>query len=316
MISKNRSIPLIMQKEEALLRRLPTHHPQYPAVADSLAKRRAGYKGEQAIDYYLKQLDYDKFHIFHDLRLRSESIFFQIDTLLLTSHYLLIIEVKNITGTVFFDTDFNQMIRTAHDKEEGFRSPLVQAASQRNHLTDFLETHRFNNLPIEYVITFSYSSTIIKSNTPDIAKFVIHAEDLPEKIEKLTKKHAEKELARREIQRLKKVLLTGDIPLDPNVLQKYQISPSAILSGVYCPNCNFLPMHRDNRKWYCPACHTRSSSAHEQAINDYLLLISPTISSKECRVFLHHFSKTTVKRYFLNMGLKKMGNGKNTVYQR
>lgn len=313
LISKKRSVPLILKKEEALLRRLPDSHPQYPAISASLARRRAGYKGEQSLDYHLNQLDRTS-HIFHDLRFCIDSLFFQMDTLLLTPYFILIIEVKNISGTLYFDTDFNQMIRSTPEKEEGFRSPLTQAASQKNHLFDFLSVHGFASLPIEYVITISHPSTIIKANDPAIADTVIHAEDLSEKIKKLTKKHAEKRLTTQELQRLTQLLIKSDIPLNPNILQKYQIPSTALRTGVQCPDCSYIPMERAKRKWQCRACGTTSVSAHKQAIEDYLLLLSPIISNQECRKFLHHSSTSTIKRYLADSGLKRKGRGKKTIY--
>lgn len=38
---------------EALFRRLPAHHPKRDMIVESLAKHKAGYKGEQAINYPL-----------------------------------------------------------------------------------------------------------------------------------------------------------------------------------------------------------------------------------------------------------------------
>lgn len=315
MINKNRSIPLTVKKEEALLRRLPLNHPQYPAISESLARRRAGYRGERAVDYFLKQLDCSSFHIFHDLRFRNKQLFFQMDTLLLTPHFLLIIEVKNIKGTLNFDTDFAQMTRSLSDKEEGFRNPLTQAMVQKDHLYDFLLTNGFASLPIEYVIAISYPSTIIKSNVPELAEVVIHAENLLSKVKKLMEKHAGKKASRSELQRLTQLFLKMDVPLITDVLQKYQIPSSTILTGVQCPNCNNIPMVRERRRWHCPSCGTSSSSAHEQAIQDYMLLISPTITNHACREFLHLPSRSTMMRYLVNMGLKKTGTRKSTTYE-
>ncbi|MCQ6268120.1 iron-containing alcohol dehydrogenase [Fictibacillus sp. WQ 8-8] len=46
----------MVQKLEALLRRLPASHPRRQEMADQLAKRMAGYKGELSIDYHLRPL--------------------------------------------------------------------------------------------------------------------------------------------------------------------------------------------------------------------------------------------------------------------
>lgn len=43
---------------------------------------------------------------------------FQMDSLNISRDFALIVEVKNISG--YFDRTFNQLIRIANDKEEGF----------------------------------------------------------------------------------------------------------------------------------------------------------------------------------------------------
>ncbi|RSL35137.1 NERD domain-containing protein [Salibacterium salarium] len=70
--------------------------------------------------------------IFHDLRLRNSLRYFQIDTLILTSSFFLIIEVKNIAGTLSFDPHRYQMVRKANGTAEEFSDPRLQV--KRHHL--------------------------------------------------------------------------------------------------------------------------------------------------------------------------------------
>ena len=53
MIKKKRKIPRSILKLQALLRRLPTHHPQLPLINEDLKRRTAGYKGECSLDFPL-----------------------------------------------------------------------------------------------------------------------------------------------------------------------------------------------------------------------------------------------------------------------
>jgi hypothetical protein len=57
LIVKPRTIPLRIKICEAILRRLPNNHPKQDFIKEDLAKRRAGYYGEQALDYHLEFLD-------------------------------------------------------------------------------------------------------------------------------------------------------------------------------------------------------------------------------------------------------------------
>jgi hypothetical protein len=53
MIIKDREIPRIILKPQALLRRFPLHHHKIQILVDELNRRTAGHKGEEALDYPL-----------------------------------------------------------------------------------------------------------------------------------------------------------------------------------------------------------------------------------------------------------------------
>ena len=58
----------------------------------------AGYYGEKSLDYHLSSLNQEKFDIYPGLRLSIRSQYFQIDSLVITTRFLLIIEIKNLKG--------------------------------------------------------------------------------------------------------------------------------------------------------------------------------------------------------------------------
>ncbi|MED1204551.1 nuclease-related domain-containing protein [Heyndrickxia acidicola] len=125
MVVKERKIPIKIQKIEALLRRIPITHPKRPLMEEELAKSYAGYRGEQSLDYHFKFLPEKNYLILHDLRLNNnEHSYFQVDSLLMSSKFLVIIEAKNISGSIIFDDHFNQLIRTINGKEEAFSDPI------------------------------------------------------------------------------------------------------------------------------------------------------------------------------------------------
>ncbi|WP_052144744.1 nuclease-related domain-containing protein [Halalkalibacter okhensis] len=122
-VKKERKIPLKILKLEALLRRLPAHHSIRNKIEEELKKRKAGYRGEQAIDYHLKTQPIDDGLILHDNRLKQgKDHFFQIDTLIVTTRFFMILEIKNITGTLYFDQEFQQLIRKKMEKKRSFKT--------------------------------------------------------------------------------------------------------------------------------------------------------------------------------------------------
>lgn len=57
MIKKERTVSGFIVKLEALVRRMPEMEPGRERAISQLNKRRAGYSGEQKLDYYLNFLD-------------------------------------------------------------------------------------------------------------------------------------------------------------------------------------------------------------------------------------------------------------------
>ncbi|WP_435994011.1 nuclease-related domain-containing protein [Rossellomorea sp. LjRoot5] len=95
MICKELTIPLILEKTEALSGRIVQHHLKIPLIEKDLRKRRAGYNGESTVYYHLNFLKDKKYKIYYNVRLPILSNHFQMDFLLLTRFYILIIEVYN-----------------------------------------------------------------------------------------------------------------------------------------------------------------------------------------------------------------------------
>ncbi|MEH7332649.1 nuclease-related domain-containing protein [Neobacillus drentensis] len=93
MIIKKRTIPLVILILEALCRRL---------------------------------LPIDKYMILHDLNLPDGDSNCQIDTLLLTPEFALIVEVKNMAGKLIFDTENEQFTQINNDKEKGYQIQLLK----------------------------------------------------------------------------------------------------------------------------------------------------------------------------------------------
>ena len=135
MMKKAIQIPLKVESLEAALLRLSKNYVKRPRVEQELGKAKAGYFGEKSIDYYLKDFSSNHFHILHDLRLCiANDNFFQIDILINTPNYLLIIEVKNYVGSLYFDGNFKQLIREKNGVEEGMENPIPQVINQQRKL--------------------------------------------------------------------------------------------------------------------------------------------------------------------------------------
>jgi Nuclease-related domain len=181
MISKERPFPIEIQKLQVLLLRISENHPKTNLIKENLSKSLAGYNGEKSIDYYLSLLPTKSFYILHDLRLLINGRYFQIDTLLLTNSFALILEVKNIAGSIEFDSIFNQIIQKKNGLEIALPDPIIQTGRQESQFRLWLQEHHFPPIPIRTLIVISNPQTIIRSNDKNVSQQVIHVALLPKK---------------------------------------------------------------------------------------------------------------------------------------
>ncbi len=282
MIKKERKKTLRIRKYEALLRRLPQSHPKREQIQQDYKKYLAGFRGELAVDYHLKYIG-SSFDIYQDVRLPINDSYFQIDTLLVSQQVIVILEVKNFAGTLHFDEELMQMIRTFEEKEEGYAHPIFQVKRNALLLKKRLSLDKFPDIPIEFLVVISNPSTIIKFRKTSY--HIIHAGALPDRLITLHQKYKYDYFEKKDLKRVSTLIQKKDIPDNPNLLQYYSIPKDEILKGVHCPACHSVSMTRNKGFWNCPLCKYRSKTAHIDTFEDYALLIDTTITNQECRCF-------------------------------
>lgn len=290
-------------------------HPKISIITQDLVLLRAGARGEEEVDYYLKLLPEDECYIFQGIRLQFKELKFQIDTLILLPWFILILEVKNYSGTVTFNSDFNQITRTLNGREDGFEDPIVQAKRQRYLLSCWLKEMQLPQIPIEFLVTFVKTSTILKNpqHSPEVSSKICLAGNLIFKIEHLRQKYSTKEHSPKIVNRLAKMLLEYHIPETPTY-HPYNIAKDDLKTGIQCPACKAFRMFRVSGTWKCPSCGHTSKAAHYQAINDYFLLFNPTISNRQLQDFLHLPNQKLATKLLVNMNLVPQGFRKDRVY--
>ncbi|MGG1572204.1 nuclease-related domain-containing protein [Fictibacillus sp. NRS-1165] len=318
MIIKERTFPQYLTALEALLRRIPKNHPKRPDIESDLAKRQAGYWGEKALDYPLGFLPEKEYSIFHDLRLPDGNRHFQLDTLILSQRFALILEVKNIAGTLIFDVNFKQLIRITKEKEEAFADPILQAELQKIQLQTWFSKNKLTQLPIETLVVISHPKTVIKNSliklSPESSKKVTQNKDIPFRIASFQQKY-DKEVPLKDINKISRQLLKSHTLFTPDVLSLYEIAPHEMLTGVHCQNCNHLPMTRFYGKWFCTDCSFSSKTAYLAALSDYAALIGNRITNRELRHFLQLSSPSVAAKILHSMNLSSSGGHRNRSYQ-
>ncbi|GLV63353.1 nuclease [Bacillus mycoides] len=313
MIVKEREMPVYLLQLDALLRRLPTYHPKRNMVAENLAKFMAGYKGEQAIEYPLSFLSETEYSILHDIRLFDQKHYFQIDTLIVSSRFLLFLEIKNIIGTLIFDAKFNQLIRIADGTwEEGFPDPILQLKRQEMQLRKWLSLHGLYNIPMESLVVISSPRTIIKTSDEILPSKIIHGANLPNRIKQIENQYKEEAIGN--TKGLINQIMNENFPQRQNILAQYKIKKEELLRGVQCEECFTMAMLKEKQGWRCSNCNSTSKHAHLRALQDYTLLIDMITTNSKLRDFLNMQSSSAVKRLLQTMNIPYTGENKGRIY--
>ncbi|MED1468829.1 nuclease-related domain-containing protein [Bacillus salipaludis] len=265
MIVKERTIPLKILILAAILRRLPLSHAKYQQILDELGRRQAGYEGEKSLDFYYRELPKQKYLIFHDLNLPDGDYNCQIDTLLLTPEFILIIDVKNMSGKLIFDTENEQFIQIKGEEEKGYSDPIAQAERHHEYIKKLLAANHLPPVPVVYlvVISNSYASYVITGkNAYKIKPKVCKGDIMLKRIQDLEGIYTTPILPVKDLRKLSRLLLKMNTPPTRYLLQKFGIKRLDLLTGVQCPYCKYLPLIRKKQKWYCPKCQHYSMDAH------------------------------------------------------
>jgi hypothetical protein len=318
-IMKELTVPQRLFLTQILKIRLVMGHSKYQEIERDLAKRWAGYWGEIALANFVKELPQEKYLIFHDLQLQINGIHFQIDTLLLSQKYILIIEAKNIAGTLTFDNTFKQLIRNHDDgTEESFEDPRVQCQRLHSLLRNWLIKNHCNLLPVDTMIFFKSTSTILKTNNGDKTDFtkICKGRDIFNKIDTMEQRYQQEKINSETMSKIGNLLLSQHSPKPINILKEYNFTKKDIRSGVCCldDSCNHIPMKYNRGNWSCPACQMISKDAILKTLSHYFYLYKPTITNLELRNFLHLPTPDTTQKVVHRLNLQTTGKTKDRLY--
>ncbi|TYS69054.1 NERD domain-containing protein [Sutcliffiella horikoshii] len=315
MIKKPREKSVRLLTLEAAMRRVPLEHPQYKQIEKEHARLHYGFVGEKALDYYLTFLPNKNSQLLHGLRIEDPlNRFFQMDTLLITPAYCLILDSKYISGTLEFDETTNQLIRHRGEEKEKFGDPLSQVERQRYQLSLWLDKNNFPPLPIASQIVLTHSNATLTKATPSLMKKVTFHTNLPNKLQTIDNFKYPPLLDKSNFRKIAKVLIKKHTPDEFSLLKYYGIPYHELKKGVVCPGCAYLPMLQKQGNWICRNCGLYSKTAHIENLMDYKLLVGNMITNRIIRDFLL-LPSPSVANYLLNsLELPVQGTNKGRKY--
>lgn len=317
MIEKPFAVPLTVLQMEALNRRILPDHPAKPEIWNHFRQESAGVFGEREVLRHLQLLPDHQFRIFHNLRLHDSISFFQIDLLLITTSFIINLEVKNDRGEVYFN-EFDQLIQIKDDGSEQVvdENPVTQAQRHGLQLHNWLQQNGFPKIPIYSFVVFSSPKTLIKnkSSNPDYYKHVISSSNILPKIHEVFSKVRTSAIGNRQLEQLVQLILDSHKPLRLNVFEQFPVSYGDLIKGVLCPYCPYTVMAEHHGKWTCPGCQYSSHDEFINAFNDYYLLVRDNITNREGRDFLKITSKDKMNRLLKKAGFRSVGETAGRKY--
>lgn len=295
---------------QALVTRLQLTHPQYQSLQQELKIKEAGDFGEQYVMKELQQIALlNDCYVFHNVILPS--VFpMQIDILLIVPNAIILLEIKNIRGTVHFKSDPRQLIRTSESGEvHVFTHPEIQLEQYIQGMKHFLDTQHIS-IPIYGAVVFPFNNVNIHREDGRLP--ILMAKELPIFLHQ----HLGKNKETVTMTAIKNLILSHLRNRTPFPLcQYYKIDAPALRRGVYCENCGEFGMGKLKIGWHCQMCQHRCRDAHIQALKDYYMLIGETITNRECRDFLMIGSEHIAKRLLQKLQLPRSGSNKYSSYK-
>lgn len=308
MILKERSEPPEILQLESLLQRVPTVHPLFPQWTERLRRMSAGFHGEQRVDSLFYEIPIETPHYFiQDLYIQKPKSSHQIDTVLVTSRFVLLLEIKTISGELNFDPQLRQFSRTNKDGSvDGMRNPDDQLRRHEKFVQHYLASQKVS-LPVIGVIVFTYPSSIVNSRPKN--RIIIQASGLPFLVDQLLAKYPDELLNTRKTRHLAERLLKMH---SERPLRRIEV-PAGLRRGVLCRQCDKV-LHYDKRAWRCSQCTYKNPLAHLDALLQYRVLISETISNREFRDFTGLTSISIASKMLTGLNMEIKSSFKDRLY--
>ncbi|MFD1204536.1 nuclease-related domain-containing protein [Sporosarcina contaminans] len=313
MLYKKRTMPNELKGLLSLTRRLPASHEKQSEIQKELYQYKAGYEGEQEYDKYMTEFTPAYPHaILHDLYLKQNGFYFQIDSLLITPSEIVVTEVKNYSYKTVITSSPTQFIKVyPNGDRKVVRSPIVEVERKIHFLQQWLKSRNID-IPISGLIIFKHDNEIEFQNSEPEMKIAFTYE-APSYFRELNvqneilKKQMIAKLSREMLQQHKEYTIS---PLT----EKYGIDINDITPGVICPNCDRIGMQWAKKKWNCAHCQHSGQTEHQKAVEDWFLLIQPKMTNREFRYFTKIDNRHVARGLLAKTNLQVIGERKAAHY--
>ena len=293
---------------KALIQRIQEDDFESSLFHEEYYRMEAGLSGEERVKQVLEDYSFKSEHfIFYNFECKNDRGFnHQIDALIVTPYFIVILEVKQIAGTLFYKPSLHEFYRiTENDVRENFPNPFDQVYRHKLFIEQFL-TKAGVQMPIFQLVVIANYRAQIDSSLQEMP--ILHSGGLPYYMENLFNNYKDFFVSVSDIRSIVESIYK---PLPA----RKSIEAHRLKKGVLCKVCNYrFRMTYLRGTWTCEACKTKSRDALQETLHHYRILISPRISNQAFRNFVGIESKFIASKILSRLGLEQYGAKRGRYY--
>ena len=301
----NRRPPSKLIVGEALARRGILADEQRKVLDELLWKAERGYEGEQRADAYWEDLHMTEPHtLLHGFEATSSLGYtHQIDTILVTARFVLVVELKNIAGVLSYEDRSHQFLREWNGERTSLTNPFAQAERHEAFVKRLLDGISVK-LPVLSAIIITSSSSILE-NMPE--RFhIFKLAGLRFKLQEWNNTYPV-QVSESVVSLVKSEILAHHQPRK----WAHPFGKVLIRRGAMCL-CGEVMQYRRG-KFVCGCGHT-GRDAFAKGLHDYRILVDEWITNKELRDFFFIASKDVANKLLTRAKFHYEGDTKSRRY--
>lgn len=292
---------------EVLAKRILPEDMEASAIQQDFHRLEAGFAGEMKLkqtlsDYYFKT----DHHIFYNFECMNDNGFsHQIDAILVTPDFIVIFEVKLLSGVLFYKPAQHEFYRIHYEKRENFRNPLDQVYRHQLFLKQCLRIWQVT-VPVFFAVVIANQQAVLDES---LEKFpIFHISGVPNFIENLYRTPAKSNVNM-------SIIVAKLNQLYQALPPRRSISLDRLKKGVLCRQCDYKNvMDYHYGTFTCNVCRAKSRDVLFETLYHYRILMGEIISNRQFREFFGIHSLQAASKLLVRLGLERHGTKKGTYY--
>ncbi|MFD1030282.1 nuclease-related domain-containing protein [Metaplanococcus flavidus] len=297
------------------MKRIPYNHSQRDYVENQLHRASAGIRGEGKMVKKFREFSIEESHLpMWDLNMKIRDWIVQIDGLLLTDRCAIVMDSKNVSGEIHYDTATEEYYKKAVPGGEILHldNPVFQLKKHIDFMEKWFRLHDIN-LPVKGLIVFTANNCVFRAKPS--GALICKTYQMNDYLYRILRDSPQVAVSH-PIQEIGKLIAANQVPYKiPPLSDLYRIDVRDVKTGVYCAGCGTHRMQRIKKSWICAECGSKDASADRLAVQEYFSLIGNELTNKKFREFSGVHNSAAVWRILAKYDLEVTGERKSRIYK-